>query len=182
MTKLSKGPEKRHFLIIPDSDIYNSLVPSNPEDWSIFDLFIGNSLADTWHPVNVEILKAKKVGDFPSLANHVPVFSVRALQVLRPLLGECIEALPLACKSHNFYAINVLEVLNCLDKGKSEITWLPSGGVMFIDRYVFKKSCIGEQHIFKLVEKVLGKPIVSETFKKIVEQANLEGLIFEEIG
>ena len=181
MTKPRKEAQNRYYLITPDSDTYDSLLPSNPKDWSAFDLLIGKSLAEQWLPVNVQRMKSGKSGDFPSLANHVPVFSIRALQVLGPLLEDSIEALPLACKGHSFYAINVLKVLDCLDKDKSEITWLPSGGAMFIDRYVLKKDYIKGQHIFKMVEMVLRRPIVSEMFKKTVEQASLEGLIFEEI-
>lgn len=169
------------YIITPDSDTFDSLIPADSNNWELFDKFQGDRLADSWKPVSVKIIEAKKAADFPSLANHVPVFSVRAWNLLKPLIGDVVEALPLKCTKREYYAINVLNLLDILDQSRSEITWLPSGGIMFIDKYVFKKGCILDQPIFKLKEIPLKKPFVSNEFKNLVIKQNLEGLIFEKI-
>ncbi|HEY0601659.1 MAG TPA: DUF1629 domain-containing protein, partial [Herpetosiphonaceae bacterium] len=109
-------------------------------------------------------------------------FNERAWQVLEPLLGQSVEALPLRTDEHTYYAINVLVVLDCLDMDRSEIQYFPSGGIMYIDRYVFEEGCVDEHPIFKIQGAELKEVLVSEQVKAVVEQNHLAGFVFVPIA
>lgn len=166
------------YTIVPESDIYHSLLLESSNDWDVFQQFDGRKLGDSWTPIPVKIYRSLEAGDFPSLASHVPVFSRRALQSLSPLIGDCIEALPLKNNVEELYAINVLDVVDCLDYSRSEFKYFSDGEIMDIVRYAFKADCIRDKHIFKVRESPLNRVLVSEEFKNVVEGSGLEGLIF----
>lgn len=169
------------YRIVPDSDTYHSLSIIDSEHVEIFRQFTGKSLAHSWFPVQVRIFRAKKSGDFPSLLSHVPIFSERALQILRPLISNSLEALPLKCDFGKFYAANILDVVDCLDDSLANIERFSSGRIMAIERYAFKEDCIEGKHIFKIPETALQDVLVSDNFKSLVEENGLLGLEFKQV-
>jgi hypothetical protein len=170
------------YIYRPESDVYDNLVLENEDDWDRFDQFKGKKLAHSWVPVPIGILKMEKAGDFPSLASHVPVFSERGLHILQPLLANRIECLPLKSRVGKFFAINVLDLVDCLDYSRSEIKRFPSGGIMYIKNYAFKKNVLKGKHMFKVEEAPLKEVLVSSVFKEAVEKNKLQGLIFKKVG
>ena len=57
----------------------------------------GTPLAAWWSPLGIEIDKSMgRLGDFPGLQGSIPIFSRKAWDILRPLIGGDVEALPLA--------------------------------------------------------------------------------------
>jgi hypothetical protein len=170
------------FVFTPDSDTYDSLVLAKSRDYDRLNMFTGGALASDWRPISARILKGKKHGDFPSLAGHVPVFGKRALDALRPLVNHCIEVLPLKVPSGELFAINVLQITDCLDVSRSELELDPDGEVMYIARYAFDEQCLEGKHILKLRQVPLYGVFVSEEFKRRVEEEGLQGLIFREVG
>ena len=157
----------------PDSDTYNSL--HNLGDFSAF--YVTKPLASGWEPpYREEDRTVGKVGDFPSLIGGVPVFSLRAWEVLRPLIDNTVEALPLETDGGRYYMIHVLDHVEALDYSRAEVTRFSEGGVMYVDSYAFKPGLLRGKHMFKLPETARSDVYVSETFKSLVEKAGLEGL------
>lgn len=133
-----------------------------------------------------EIYQGMEVQPVSGLSNFILgelgiVWDKKAMDVLSPLVSESIEALPIICGDEEFYLINVIKVLNCLDHSKSEFTRFSTGNIKRIDRYIFKEDCLENQHIFRLSETNYSKTYVSDAFKSIVEENQLVGLIFNEI-
>ena len=170
------------FVYTPDSDTHDSLVLPNSRDYDRLNLFTGKELAKAWRPLSVRVVKGKKRSDFPSLASHVPVFTRRALDTLYPLVAPHIEALPLKSTKGEFFAINVLLVTECLDLSRSEVKFFSSGGIMRIARYAFDMECVRGQDMFKLRQVPLYEVYVSDEFKRQVEGAGLQGLIFRKVA
>ncbi len=81
----------------------------------------------------------------------------------------------------NFWAVNVLEVLDCLDHSLSEFEYLASGNLKHITRYVFKPNCIENKPIFKIPERKGKQIFVSDEFKALVENNGLKGLTFKKV-
>jgi hypothetical protein len=131
--------------------------------------------------VAIEFYKAHRTGDFPWLRQHVPVLSEAAWRRLAPLIGASVEALPLASPDGPYYAINVLRVLDCLDRERSDIDHFPSGGISWVDRYALRPDCVGEHPIFKLSGLELKEVFVSEAFKRVVDDSDLTGFVFTRI-
>jgi hypothetical protein len=170
------------YVYTPDSDNYDSLALASSNAVDRLRSFDGRPLAKGWRPLTVRIVKAQRRSDFPSLVSHVPVFNERALKALRPLLGDTVEALPLKCAEGAFFAINVLDVTDCLDMDRSEMKLYPSGGIMYITRHVFDEGCAEGKHMFKITQGPLHETYVSDAFRQHVERARLTGLTFGPMG
>jgi hypothetical protein len=169
------------YKMVPDTDKYHRLVLGESGQ-RIVNRFLGRSLKKRWKPLSVSIYKSKKWGDFPRLESHVPVFSDKALKILEPLIADSIEALPLISDSKRFFAVHVLDLVDCLDYERSEVKRFPEGNIMRIGWYVFKKGCIDGKHIFRIREAPLKDVLVSEEFKRVVEESKLEGVDFDKVG
>jgi hypothetical protein len=167
------------YIYSPDSDHFDSLIlPKSLSYSKIFEGFDSEHPIKRWNAVRCPVYRVGQRGDFPSLSGFVPAFSGRALKALQPLLGEQIEALPLECDEDSFFAIHVLQVVNCLDEARSELERDPDGEVFHIGRYVFDEKCLHGKHLFRLRQAPMYKVFASTSFKKQVEAAGLCGLDF----
>ncbi len=167
---------------------------------SLIGKFLGQPLSKSWMKLKVhyskdwedpgwsteesKIIRAQREGqprgDFVWLvgAESAAVFNDKALQVLRLLMGDSVEILPLQCEDDSVHLVNVIDMIDCLDQEKSTIKRYSNGSIMKIIRHVFKEELLQNKHIFKLPQPQV--PIyVSDTFKKTVEEHELRGLIWE---
>lgn len=174
--------------IIPDPDLYDCLylVDASTQYIEVFDSGIfasGKRIGSSWIPIDVYIEPGEKPGEFPSLPGGIPlVFSERALRALEPLISTSIEALSLGCEAAKLYAINILDIVDCLDYSRAHLTrFSDSGKIMRIEKFAFYDECVKGHHIFKIPE--LKVPIfVSDAFKRTVDNHHLEGLIFIQVA
>lgn len=167
---------------VPDVQTYDSLVLPKGKTYRRLEALQGGRAAGSWQAVSVSIYRVGRFGDFPYLTSHVPVFSDKALAALSPLLGDSIEALPLNCRSHQLFAIHVLELLDCLDQSRSLIERFDDGSIMDIERFVFKDDVVKGKHMFRIAQAPLKYVLISEEFKKAVEESGLRGLRFPKVG
>lgn len=144
---------------------------------------LGQSMASSWEPLAVEINTTRgSLGDFPRASVGPPIMSQKAWGVLRPLIGEAAEALPIITPLGIYLALNVLAVVNCLDYAHSELTWYPEragGGLHRIIKYQLKSTVVADRPMFKIPEEMT-RVIVSEDFKRSVIAASLKGLDFSD--
>jgi hypothetical protein len=159
-------------------DEYEHLTLVDDAGWSVLQGFTGESRAASWRPLRVEAIPSGPRGDFPLLASHVPVFSRRALDVLGDLVAGDAEALPLDFPETEYYALNVLDPLDCIDEERSEIERFSDGTVMFVSRYVFFRGCTQGRALFKVRSTELQDVFVSDDFRRRVEEHGLRGLRF----
>jgi hypothetical protein len=161
-----------HFKGKPFPGLWRSLPVYYP-DWE--DLMAGATEEEKtwWTPPKRNLPR----GDFPYLA-AVPVFSERAVNELLPLIEQSVQVLSLACDEDNLYIINVIDVVDCLDKTLSKLKHFSQGGVMRIEHHVFREEAIHDKHFFKIPE--LSVPVyTSDTFKAVVEDKGLKGLLWK---
>jgi hypothetical protein len=179
--------------IVPDSDTYRTLTQiESAMDYTELReaLKSGRPTGDMWIPLPVRLYddeegeEDKPLGDFPSLfAGVPPVFSKRALEVLNPLIADSIEILPLVGLESEFFIVNVIDVVDCLDHQRSKyIKFENSERIMHVEYYVFKENCLKNKHIFIIPEIIRKAVFVSDAFKTLVEQNRLEGLIFKKVA
>ncbi|MFC4321422.1 imm11 family protein [Litchfieldia salsa] len=165
-------------------DDYETLSFLNEDDSQFFhDHFNGVPIKDIWIHNQVGIYKGGKKGDFPPGLLAPPVFSDKAVQELEDVLGDMVEVLPISKESEKYYAINVINVLDCIDGEKAEVKRFRSGLIMKYKKYAFKEECLEGQDIFKVVdheEKKLIKTqvFVSDKFKDKVIESGLKGFDF----
>jgi hypothetical protein len=166
-----------YYKIIPNSDIYDSLRIQEDNSLDIYHSLSNQKSIEKWPPVHVSLIKMKLRGDFPSMTGFV-TFSDKAWMILKPIIENCVQMLPLECKEGKYYALNVLGKTS-LDLEKSEVDRSSSGRIIEVDKYVFKRDSVVGKHIFTPEELPYSNPIVSEVFKEVVEKNELKGLNFK---
>lgn len=187
-----------------DINTFDWLLMPRERDADALDLFDASGPIANWTPVTVfggnehthyykdgRAIARKKVRpykerpvsetDFPYLGAGVPCFSGRAWDLLRPLIAEHAQALPLICDDGEFWAINVLTTLpETFDWDRAEYKRLQTTQrYVWLDRVVLRSSRRSWPPIFKLGEPVdTVRTYVSEEFKRAVEAFRLVGARF----
>jgi hypothetical protein len=121
--------------------------------------------------------------DCPGLYHSAPCLSERAWCCLRPLIDADVQAIPVyRTDGVVFHAINVLKVIDCLNREKSRYSVLPDvGWISWIYEYDFDIIKINDSPIFKIPETVGLEVYVSDVFKNAVETHLLTGFRFRRI-
>jgi len=139
----------------------------------------GRPKSEGWIPRQVKRMYDRDFSNAPGLSSHIPVFDRVAVEKLGEYLQGVTEVLPLDCNDGEFFAINVIEVLDCIDYNDSEYKSFSDGSIMRFIKYVFNKEIVSGKHIFKIIDEPLARPFVSDEFKERVEESNLVGFKFE---
>lgn len=162
-------------------DKYDNLVPEKAFSVEEIWAFDGRKLEKSWKPLPVKRMepqKKRKLSDAPGFT--IPVFSIEALSVLRPLMQGEIEELELLFDEHEYYGINVITVLDVIDYDKAKyIKYSDGHGIMLFTEYAFRmESDIGSHHIFKIIDEPRRGVFVSDQFRETVERHKLTGFKF----
>jgi len=145
-----------------------TLQQSDPDVWeSLFSL--SGPAGTRWHSPSMSFIRASEDGagrnysDFPWLLHNVLVLRERIMAGLRPTLMEYGEFLPLTCEEP-VWLYNVTSIVDALDEERSTIVRFDDGGILNIERHVFKPDAIGELQIFSLPRRAsdiyLREPVV----------------------
>ncbi|MCY4021360.1 MAG: hypothetical protein OXG39_18275 [Chloroflexi bacterium] len=149
----------------------------------------GTSLIATWEPKEVwyhplDFKKNKGIANFP-MWSSVIVCDAAAKDIIYELTKDCVEFLPLSSPTipeTEYFALNCVKVLDCLDMERSEFTrFEKTGGIRSIRRYEFKANCIDGIPVFKLPILNSARTFVTNEFKQLVEDNNLTGLEFQKV-
>jgi len=174
--ELKTDPNNNGALIIPNDEEREKL---------LFDyIFEGKSISERWQPIKVEGFEVEegKGNDTLSFSAGIPAVSEKAVFVLADLLKEVTEILPLDYRKEKYYAINVVQVIDCINYEKAEcIRFKNSDDVMDFKKYAFKPELVKDKHIFKIPEHPRAYVLVSDEFRKCVLDSGLEGFDFEEL-
>lgn len=166
-------------------DKYDNLTFVNKLNIEEVQSFDGSSKKVNWRNPEVVRLEPKKklpLSDAPGLYAHLPVFNEKAIKVLDKHLEKTAEMLPLKNNEGNFFAINILKVLDCVDYDKSEFKLFRDGErIMRFKKYSFLKDKIKDCHLFKIKDEPLGSPFVTEDFRNAVISNELTGFIFKQV-
>ena len=129
------------------------IFPADGEDFETF-LAMDGRVIEHWAAPVMRIVEAKEkarkpsYSDFPWLGEHAPILRKPAVDALAPVLIRYGQLLPL--KGENVWLFNVTNVLDALDTEMSSIVYFDDGGILDIERPVFKKEIIGAAEIFRL--------------------------------
>jgi len=144
--------------------------------------FIGETMSSEWSPPELTVLnKSKPLKDFISFELTAPPVSQRAKEALEPLIGLYCEFLPLIrLKNIDYYAINVLHVVDCIDREKSKILYSPVDPerILTVSEYRFIESKIPDVPIFKALAS--NEPFVRRDFVDCVIDNLLTNAVFRD--
>lgn len=150
-----------------------------PVDLDYFqEHFIGQRMTSVWKSPAFEIQRrSRPLRDFVSWFLGVMVVTEKAKRAVEKILDPHVEFLPLArLKGNELYAINVVEVLDCLDRKGSNVTFSPddSTRVIHAEKFIFIPQRLKKVPISKIPEWP-GAIFVSEEFARVVVEAKLTG-------
>lgn len=152
------------------------LTPADEDVWDDYLRFDGKRKGTNYSPLEVEFAGYGQLRDIVRLGVGAPVFSKRAVDMLKPIMGSQVEVLPLKFKSADYFLINVTNVLDCMDYTESKFVREP---VLLFQKYAFVLDKISEWTIFKTVEEVQVCTFVTDRFVGIVKGAELSGFEFK---
>ncbi|MEK8127557.1 DUF1629 domain-containing protein [Paenibacillus filicis] len=149
---------------------------------SYFHYFIGESLVNEWGRMKIEkISKRSKVYDNCNICSN-PAISRRALDNLKHFIEKYAEVLPYELNESEYFAINVINVIDCIDYSTSGYVKDEQYNLIKeIYKYSFKLDMVSNVDIFKIPEFKKTRIFVSEKFKQAVEAAKLTGFQFIEV-
>lgn len=174
-----------------DNDINNyASVILDAESMYIHLYFEGKPIGDHWpvqmtgtyYQINKAEKKIRPIGDVAYLSPGMFACTTRCKN--SDIFQQAhLEFLPLSVADTTIWAVNVLEILDCLDEEKSDLKrFTSSGRVQRINNYVFKSAMIHQAElIFKIPQKIRTGIYATDRFKDKVEQAGFTGLKFEKI-
>ena len=165
--KLQFGLENYDWLAFEDSD-FDTLRSLD-----------GRSVRDAWRPLRVKRLYEGKYSNAPRFVSNIPVFDRRAVNVLQESISDAAEILPLVSADGEFYAINVTQVLDCIDYTASEYETFSDGRIMRFVQYAFVENAVQRKHFFKIIDETMRSPFVSDEFRDRVLQSGLTGFNFK---
>ncbi|UQZ83687.1 hypothetical protein SK3146_02894 [Paenibacillus konkukensis] len=161
----------------------SNLVFENEEVIEAFlDKFRGLPMSSDWEPVWIEeVSQNAPKYDMNELSCN-PIFSEKAVSVLNHLLEGKAEVLPYQHKHDKYFAINVTNMIDCIDFSKADFsTYTGSDSVKEINKYVFIESLIADESIFKTPQHSMTRVFVTDQFRDKVLEAKLTGFKFREV-
>jgi hypothetical protein len=166
----------------PEGFEWITLQDSDPDQWETLSALEG-PIGPAWRAPLVSFIRQQEDGrprqysDCPWCMHTVLIVRDRALTALRPLLESYGEILPLRCEEP-VSLFNATTIVDALDEERSAIARFADGGVLAIERHVFKPDGIGNNAVFKLPGRA-SNIYLRETVVRRIGELNLRGLAFD---
>lgn len=153
----------------------------NLTNYEMMFMLDGRSVASEWWPRKMERYNELPLADYISkLSGDVLIMRREAIEKLRPLFGN-IEVLPIDCDFGDYWAVNVMDVLDCIDYDMSEFkrfaqkdpNVLPR--IMIFRKFAFRPEQIRGHHVFKIIDQPKSHIFVDEVFMEEIEKQNITG-------
>lgn len=123
--------------------------------------------------------KIKEVGNFVDCDPGALMCDRYSLLKLQPYIQGEVEILTMNVEGLKMSILNVINVIDCLDKNKSEIYYFESSGrIKSIKKYVFEISKIKDYCLFKIPQMARTEVFATDNFRNKVLKYELTGLEF----
>jgi hypothetical protein len=178
---------------------FQYFLPKSAGDFDLLRL-AGDSRTFKWNPPQVVIEKSvakRKKGDNWNFNSQPLIFSMRAAEALEKLLKPVGRLLPLVHEGEEYRVLQVTAVIDCLDPSQTLVQYYddtpkPKQGTMKdairivgkdnveIMKPAFALRRLGKTAVFKIPQNPAFL-FVRESFKRAVEDAELQGFEFKEV-
>ena len=171
---------------------FDPKLESSGDDLVRADIALGRGVRklSTWRPLPLFVEKPERQkGNFAHLWGFEDfAIDSRACEILRPILEQTCELLPfLPYEGHQYYRVNILNTVDCLNQEKTKWRMRPNGKRSNgIEEFQFDLTRVGHHSLFKLPKRTgllttSGLETGGPEFKSLIEGAGLTGLKFEEV-
>lgn len=167
-------PEGFKELTLPDGE---TLLQHNCLRWT------GESKMSTWTAPELVWLEDDLSGDNDQDADFLKfhgatVCSKHAVDILAPIISGLVEFLPVYIGREERFILNVVNVLDIMDKGRSTYK-IYSDGKVGMCEHAFLNEPDDQQFIYK-VSGFMGRTFVNEQFNRIIIDNNISGSLVRE--
>jgi hypothetical protein len=136
-------------------------------------------IAKKWRTIYMLRNEPMKHPDFFEIDNtDVIAVSQNAADNLGPLLNRAIELLPIDTDAGRYYALNILNFVDCLNKEESDFVATKDGIIVSYSSLEFNQEKIGNNVIFKIPELPY-QIFISDDIQEQCEEEGLQGLLFD---
>jgi hypothetical protein len=140
----------------------------------------GHRVAERWPPLVGRL--AGPVADAAYLCPGAIVVNARVWTGLCQHLGDTVEVLPITLADRPWHVLNVLNVVEVLDRERSEIKYFKSSGrVMRVVRYAFRGEGLDDAILFKVPELARAPVFGTDRFRELLASLDITGLRLVEV-
>ncbi|GAA4737608.1 imm11 family protein [Flavisolibacter ginsenosidimutans] len=138
-----------------------------------------NSVMSSWRPLYMFRGEPKKHPDFFEIdATSVIAISQKAVDRLKQFLEKDIELLPLETDAGRYYVLNVMNIVDCLNKNESVYTSTNNGLIAAYTSLEFIQEKIADNVIFKIPELPY-HTFITDEIQDRCETEKVKGLMFD---
>ena len=140
----------------------------NDFDYTLLNSFNGTSKLSNWSSLHYHKMDVKDKRPLPDFIDGiVPACNEKAKSIIEQLCYRCVEFLPCTVgeNSEKYYLLNIINVENCIDYQKSTYEKIKSNN---------------EIAYFTHIELIGKFNFSNETFKQVILENKLSGLIFDD--
>jgi len=157
------------------TDVYSEESSGHP----MVTKFKGESKCDEWWPIKLDTLEQNTYSDFPHYIIGKPILSEKVKCILELYIKDEVELLSLIHAEQSIYMVNVINILDCVDWKRSDVSWFEEEYFLGFNKLVFNFTKIpSNTYIFKIKETAETCVYITESFKELVENNHLQGLDF----
>lgn len=140
---------------------------------------VNNWIEMELYPSSHHTEKGKSVGDVYPVEVSAVVVNERCFNIIKPYIQDAVQVLNAKSKMQKLFVLNVTEIRDCLDRENSKLKLFPSSGrIMRVEEYAFHKERLENAFIFKIPEEAHTHPYVTDDFKNLIEQNEIQGFKF----
>jgi len=162
------------------SDDACTLMPVREAEGDAFERLGGRAIdPNSWPKIAVRVVRDGSGGteatDF-GLVWTEPALNFRTVEALSDILRANGQILPLLSENGDYCVYNVTTLLDALDEDRSVLKRFSSGGIMSVQRFVFRPQVIAAYPIFKIPQLPRAHTFITDAFLRRVKTARLTGL------
>lgn len=165
-----------------DVDHYANFTTNPIFSHEAMQCFDGRPHNSAWKPLELECIDDNPLPLGDAVGFDIGLLiSNEARQLFSKLDESAIEYLPVHYSEHIYYLMNVLGTIDCLDHQKSVCLYSPTtkDRILFVNKYHFNESIIGERKVFRLKDEPYRGPFVTEEVVSAIRSLGLKGFCFE---
>ena len=144
--------------------------------------FDGSRRQETWQIPEADFYQQSsttKIVNFPFFKHGALLCDSDTWDALRSSVGTEIEALPVNVASHRFWLLNLVSIIDCLNKQVCKFTYFRTGKVKSIESYSFNLEKLKGVHLFKTPELSATSIYATDLFRDLVLAHGFSGVTFK---
>jgi len=149
--------------------------------------FDGRKKINSWKTIKMSRLDSSGAKGANAMGTDfaMPMVDSKVVKNIDNFTNSSVELLPIILDedgydTSDFYILNVIGRLDCIDFEKSDYKAFSNGeGILKFNKIVFRENVVRGKHIFKAENDRFRTNYISDELRQKIENSNLKGFLFE---